>query len=547
MADPTDLFARVLGWLFRRPPAGTEDGGRPIVDAPPTDPDRRTADPADLFARVPVWLPRPLPANAEIDERLEAEIDALSERLPEGLRQIGHALDRVAMYREYDSAANRAGAHVWLALDRVLSGGSLRPHLALIEFASRHMVGRARDRILRRLAKAPEFPVRRAARGAIERLRPDEVALPSRKGGDWDATGWLHGIDPHGVARHRTGTRVQEKHGLPVLGSVGALHGLLGIKTPAQLGYFLLASHEGNGPYLRFTVPKRDGAAREICAPKSQLRGVQRQILRRVLDRVPVHPAAHGFVAGRSTVTNAEAHLGAEVLLKFDLTDFFPTIHYNRVVGLFASLGYPSGNGLFGTDDRSRQVAPTLARLCTYAHDPRAFMTGLVPQGAPTSPALSNLVCRGLDARLDGLARRNGGAYTRYADDLTFSFPADPPAIGRFRWWVDQVCHQEGFFVNRKKSRVIRRSQRQTVTGIVTNDALRVPRDQRRRFRATLHNCRLHGLESQSRGRPGFADYLRGFASYIHMVDPEEGAALLKQVDELLGARPGAEGRDSSP
>jgi hypothetical protein len=246
-------------------------------------------------------------------------------------------------------------------------------------------------------------------------------------------------------------------------------------------------------------------------------------------------------------VTNAAPHLGAAVLLKFDLTDFFPTFHYFRVMGLFASLGYPVGVGRFASRDEAREVAPTLARLCTYTTDPRRFGDGFMPQGAPTSPALSNLVCRALDARLDGLAHRSGGAYTRYADDLTFSFPAGFDKIGRFRWWVDQVCHQEGFLVNPKKSRVIRRSQRQTVTGIVTNDALRVPRDQRRRFRAILHNCRVHGVASQARGNPGFADYLRGFASYLHMVHPEEGADLLRQVDALLGPERDPDGEEAPP
>ena len=92
-----------------------------------------------------------------------------------------------------------------------------------------------------------------------------------------------------------------------------------------------------------------------------------------------------------------------------------------------------------------------------------------------------------------------------------------------------------GFVVHQDKFRVIRSSQRQVVTGIVVNEELRVPREERRRFRAILHNCRRHGVASQSRGHPRFVDYLRGFASYVHMVDPEEGAELLAQVSELLG------------
>jgi hypothetical protein len=237
-------------------------------------------------------------------------------------------------------------------------------------------------------------------------------------------------------------------------------------------------------------------------------------------------------------VTNAEQHTGAELLLKFDLSDFFPTIHYYRVVGLFASLGYTVGDGRFHSDDEATQVAPTLARLCCYAPDPHAWGNAVLPQGAPTSPAISNLMCRRLDARLDGLARRNKGTYTRYADDLTFSFRDKALELGRFRWWVDQICHQEGFFVNQAKFRVIRASQRQVVTGIVVNDELHVPRDARRRFRAILHNCRTHGVASQARGHPRFAEYLRGFASYVHMIQPDEGVELLRQVEELLGPEP---------
>ncbi len=176
-----------------------------------------------------------------------------------------------------------------------------------------------------------------------------------------------------------------------------------------------------------------------------------------------------------------------------------------------------------------------LARLCCYTPNPRSWTDAVLPQGAPTSPAISNLVCRRLDARLDGLAGRNQGVYTRYADDLTFSFKEASVDLGRFRWWVDQICHQEGFFINHRKFRVIRASQRQVVTGIVVNDTLRVPREERRRFRAILHNCQTHGLASQSRGHPRFASYLRGFASYIHMVHPEEGQELLRQVEDLLG------------
>src|SRR5262249_40257734 len=207
------------------------------------------------------------------------------------------------------------------------------------------------------------------------------------------------------------------------------------------------------GPYTRFRIPKRAGGEREICAPKSQLRWVQRQILDKVLAKVPAHDAAHGFVTGRSTVSNAEPHKGADLLVKFDLTDFFPTLHYYRVVGLFARLGYAVGDARFRADDEAREVAPTLARLCCYATDPAKWGKAQLPQGAPTSPAISNLVCRRLDARLAGLAGKSGAVYTRYADDLTFSFRQEGADLGRFRWWGEQGGPPEGVLGHREKVR----------------------------------------------------------------------------------------------
>src|SRR5262249_18800067 len=183
----------------------------------------------------------------------------------------------------------------------------------LAGFGGEHMVGRARARVLRRLARDTDIGVRRVVRREMESRLPDEVALPARRDGPWDATGWLHGHGPRPredranpfsrepapegpSGRHRQGRRDQEAPGLPVVGSVGELRRLLGIRSAAQLGYLLLASDVEDGPYTRFTIPKRDGAPREIRAPGRQLRRYQRQILHLILDRVPPHPSAHGFV-----------------------------------------------------------------------------------------------------------------------------------------------------------------------------------------------------------------------------------------------------------
>lgn len=493
----------------------------------------------DPESRTPSWVLWPLPANAVYDPVRLSRIDELAADLPNSLATLHTELLEIRSDREYDTANNRAIAHVWAMIDSLMSSTDVEVRRTLFRFATAHMPPAVLARVCRRFVKDVDSNLRRAARQVVERGTIREVALPVDPDSAWDPSGWLRGSETGPLSRHRTGSKVRANLGLPDLKSVSDLRELLGIRSQKHLGFLLLATDLGDGPYTTFQIPKADGSARDIHAPKASLRWVLRGILDHILAKVPAHDAAHGFVSCRSTVTNAVPHLGSSVILKFDLTDFFPSIHYFRVVGLFASLGYHAGSVRFRALDRSRDLAPVMARLCCHVPDPKQF-GGRLPQGAPTSPAISNLVCRRLDARLTGLAVRAGAVYTRYADDLTFSFK-DPSGVnlGRFRWWVDQVCHQEGFFVNQKKFRVIRSSQRQLVTGLVVNDELRVPRDQRRRFRAILHNCRTHGVDSQARGNPKFAEWLRGFASYVHMVHPDEGVELLKQVDALLGSDTG--------
>jgi retron-type reverse transcriptase len=281
--------------------------------------------------------------------------------------------------------------------------------------------------------------------------------------------------------------------------------------------------------YVEFEVPNRSGATRRICAPRPKLRAAQRVLLEQVLSKIDLHPAAHGFVPGRSTVTNAAPHVNAALLVKVDLEEFFPSVHYRRVRGLFEAYGYKA------------EVAATLAGLTTHRAqlpDGRLAWPGALPQGAPTSPAIANIVCRRLDSRLTSLAKKFGGTYTRYADDLSFSFPTPPEKVGRFLWWVNAICQQEGFSENDPKRHVMRRSGRLAVTGLVVNERVSIPRDDRRRFKAILHNVKKHGLESQARGRKDFVAWLEGYAAYVHMVHPVLGAKWLAEVRALTKVAP---------
>lgn len=488
---------------------------------------------------LPFWLRQPLPITATENETVMAEVEKQLAQLPGTLWNLSRTIAARTAFRDYDTLVQRANAVVWQYRVELWTSDNEAVRGSLIEYAASHFPPEGKLAVMRRLAKDPSRSIRRKVEDFLKKNDLHEVSLPQRRGGDWNPNGWRHGTPgAEERPRHLSGERIQRSSKVPLIRTVGGLRELLGISSPKQLGYLLLATDANGGPYRKFTVPKRTGGQRVICAPGKSLRIIQRRILDRILSTVVPHPAANGFVKQRSTITNALPHVGAKLILKFDLENFFPTIHGYRVLGMFARLGYAIDDGRFGTDDDSLQVAPVLARLCCYASDPKQKGIGTVPQGAPTSPAVSNLVCRGLDARLTGLADRMQGVYTRYADDLTFSFRDDGLNVGRFRWWVNQICHQEGFYVNEAKFRVLRSSQRQMVTGLVVNEQLHVTRELRRKLRNILHNCKMHGVASQARGRENFLDWLRGQASYVHMVQPAEGQKMLDAIAELERGAP---------
>ena len=465
---------------------------------------------------------------------LHQRIRASADDLPRAMQALIALLLRLRGTPEYNPATDLANELVRQQIEAICIDGPVKQRLELVTYA-REFFSRAQlVKTLRRLANDPSATVRRAVAKVVRGRRIREVTLTTLDTDTRDTTGWRR-PRRRSTAQRPQGTARQQQQGVAVIPDLLALRTTLGIQSARQLGWMLTATDEGNGPYVRFCIAKRNGSDRVICAPKWSLKAVQQRILDRILTKIEPHAAAHGFVPGRSIRTNAAPHVGAKVILKFDLRNFFPSIHWSRVLGLFVSLGYYAGTCRLSRDDDSRNVAMALARLCTYTHDPKNWDRCHTPQGAPTSPAISNLICRRLDARLSGLATQLAGAYTRYADDLTFSFRQSSVDVGRVRWWVDQICHQEGFFVNHSKFRIIRAARRQIVTGIVVNDTLRIRREQRRRFRAILHNCRRYGIDSQRAGRSDFESYLQGFASYIHMIHPEEGRDLLKQVAHLLG------------
>jgi retron-type reverse transcriptase len=233
-------------------------------------------------------------------------------------------------------------------------------------------------------------------------------------------------------------------------------------------------------------------------------------------------------------VSNAAPHVGSDVLVNLDLKDFFPTITYRRIRGVFRKLGY------------SEQVATVLALLCSEPDVTTAELDGrtwyvargerFLPQGAPTSPAITNLLCRRLDARLAHVAGQLGFRYTRYADDLTFSASGESAAnVGRVLRRVRYVVEQEDLHVHPDKTRVWRKGRRQEVTGLVVNQKVNVSRQLLRRFRATLFQIEHDGPDGKRWGSSrNVLSAIYGFANFVVMVDADRGRPLRDRVHAIL-------------
>lgn len=245
--------------------------------------------------------------------------------------------------------------------------------------------------------------------------------------------------------------------------------------------------------YKRFEIPKRRGGARTIDAPSKELKKIQRAIARKILNTYPLHPAAKGYRHGASVRDNALPHVGKEVVINVDLENFFGKTPSRKVERFFRRMGW------------SAKASKCLTRLCAH--------NGHLPQGAATSPALSNLLNYRMDCRLEKLTRKWAGDYTRYSDDLAFSFKSETKNLHPFRALVETIIGDEGYAVQRRKSgRVYRRHQRQLVTGLVVNDRVNIPRDRRRLARAIEHHLK------NNRPATWTAQQLNGFKSYAAMI-----------------------------
>lgn len=294
-------------------------------------------------------------------------------------------------------------------------------------------------------------------------------------------------------------------HGLPRIATIQDLALHVGVSGR----YLWWLASDAYGAYETFGLPKKSGGTRPIQRPTGPLLIVQRWILRNILDRLHTTPSSFGFERGRGLRLHAEQHSGARAVLTLDITNFFPTISIAQVTHVYHVAGYSSS------------VASVLARLCTYR--------GVLPQGAPTSPRLANLVCRRLDWRLFHFAQRRGMVYTRYADDMSFSASsASEPA--RARPFISHIIRDCGFSLNGKKSRLVGLRGKKAVTGLVLGqDTVGIGRHQLRGLRARIHHAHL--LRDGSN-----VASLQGWLDYVSDVDPPRYQNLVRYIQRLRGS-----------
>ncbi|GMV62806.1 MAG: hypothetical protein AMXMBFR74_19740 [Parvibaculum sp.] len=300
----------------------------------------------------------------------------------------------------------------------------------------------------------------------------------------------------------------------PELGSEDALLTYLGMSAEELKKIWWFREHM----YHQFEIAKGKGKTRTISAPDKRLKYLQRKIALLLDQLYRVRNPVHGFVAGKSVKTNARAHLRKRSVLNIDLKDFFPSITEKRVVGVLESLGIDSG------------ASSIVARICcSNAH---------LPQGAPTSPVLSNMICFRLDKQLLAFAKGVRCIYTRYADDITFSsyqsmaalFQGSVPSPGHCAPDVlvpalRVIVTTNGFTINPDKVHYADRHSRRMVTGLKVNELLNVDRRYVRNIRATLHSVETLGkagaqkkFETEYSGTSDLGNYIEGKISWLRHI-----------------------------
>jgi retron-type reverse transcriptase len=271
--------------------------------------------------------------------------------------------------------------------------------------------------------------------------------------------------------------------------------------------------------YHHFSISKKNSTKkRNINSPNQTLDNIHRFIKNNILDKIKISSSAHGFIKGKSILTNAKTHLNQEIILNMDLENFFPSISSNRVFNIFKNI--------CGYDD---DMSHCLSKLVMYHNG--------LPQGACTSPVISNIVCYKLDYRLENFAKIYNIKYTRYADDLTFS--------GSYRFlnvyfknFVEKIIVDEGFNINHSKSRFNGKSRRQIITGLViNNNNISIPKEYIRRIRQELFYIDKYGYElhksHENIMNKFYKDHLLGKIGFVMSINKLQGIKLFDAYNKI--------------
>jgi len=282
--------------------------------------------------------------------------------------------------------------------------------------------------------------------------------------------------------------------GLPPIFEGKHLQKLLGVS-----GFeFLRLTETTESNYRTFSIPKRTGGQRQISVPSPLLLYCQRWITSFILSKIEIHPSAHGYVVGRSNLTNARTHLGSRQILKMDISDFFGSVRLAKIVDVFYCAGYPPN------------VAYLLGKICCA--------NGVLPQGAASSPMLSNIILRGIDAEIELFVSKIGLKYSRYVDDITISgdhISADYLNI------VDNIFDRIGLNINRKKTK-IQKGRKKIVTGVsIGTGETKLPRNMKREFHNNAFLALKRGLLLNEEGNPLFLEKVIGQINYWSSLEPD--------------------------
>ena len=258
--------------------------------------------------------------------------------------------------------------------------------------------------------------------------------------------------------------------------------------------------------YHKAKLPKKSGGYRNLSVPDEVLKSIQRRIADVLLIHMPVSRYAKAYRFGSSTLRNAKHHVVKQVVLKLDILHFFDSIQYSTVK-----------DKVFLEEIYAEPLRILLTMLCYHKDS--------LPQGAPSSPAITNIILYEFDEQLGQWCRERDIAYTRYCDDMTFSGEFDPAGVIRF---VRLELKKMGFLLNEQKTRIQRPGQQQSVTGIVVNEKLSIPADYRRKIRQELYYCRKFGIQEhlQKTGLEISEDTYRmqllGKVNYVLQVHPDD-------------------------